>query len=88
VTTKKVMIDGVLREVKVMPPGRAEGAYFQQWSFSKRGDFGSSGTNQIDPNPPGDDTPELKTVQASLNMDVRTWREILTGDDEEVDDEV
>jgi hypothetical protein len=83
-----VVVDGVRHEIKVCPPGRAEGAYFQQYSFSKRGDFGSSGTNQIDPNPPGDDTPELKTVQASLNMDVRTWREILTGDDEEVDDEV
>jgi hypothetical protein len=83
VTTKKVMIDGVLREVKVMPPGRAEGAYFQQWSFSKRGDFGSSGTNQIDPNPPGDDTPELKTVQASLNMNVGSLREIMLADDEE-----
>jgi hypothetical protein len=81
--TKWALIDGVLREVHVCPPGRAEGAYFQQYSFIRKSDFGSSGTNQIDPNPPGEETPELMTVRASLNMNTQSLRDIMLSEDGE-----
>jgi hypothetical protein len=81
--TKWVLIDGVLREIQVCPPGRAEGAYFQQYSFIRKSDFGSSGTNQIDPNPPGEETPELMTVRASLNMNTQSLRDIMLSEDGE-----
>jgi hypothetical protein len=74
-STKTIIINGVEHEVKVLPPGRAEGAYFQNFGFDRKS-FGRLTDANV--NPPGEEPPAQVSLAEELMASAMTLHEIIS----------